>query len=652
MEYKNLSFCLLISLFVFVSQASGDGTYTDLDDSTHTVVTEGGTITLNNTQNANFTGSFTGSPTKIIVNAAGYTQGLYSCGMNSTGTPQTGILTGFFSTIPASLTTSVTIESGTLDFTSEHRASGGTNLYYGLAFTVADGATLQYNTKSNGQEISTVEIQKGGTLKFNTNTQIGKIFSGVISGAGDVYFNGTSPLDSNNSYPIDLYPNNTYTGDTYIWGGNKDATGNTLIAFARARGNVEGNYFGTTGTIILDYGAISNTSAGSPTISNNIEVRDYGILRAGNGNSLTFKGNISGTGKLYIARDNGTVYLGGNNVDHTGGVEIGTSPLNFSSKYGSTVKITHANALGSGPVNFNYSPGDDTSLSPTTLDLEGYDVTIGGLSSLKYGTTDEYVTKVYFYDSVGGGNVTIKSSVAAGQEAIYAGYFTDPNGNHPVASITITGEGTQTFANTIPENTKLIVDGGTVKLSSEIATETVVGNMHSKITVKSGGVLTTDYDLTYPLIEGGSATDYIDIAGGDFSDNGTLRIDIYNLDEFSRFDLTAPIADTDYNSDLGFVSTNLLTEGGFTPTAGDFFNLSYNVSQFNSFTTDVNLEMWLSVKDRALWDLNWYATNVGYGTNTLVLEYVGILTPEPSTWGMLLLGILGMMYFRKKRVQK
>lgn len=592
-----------MTLVFLAPLAWGDIDLYDLSGSAD--VTDPGTITLHNTVNAYFEGNFTGSPTKLVIDAGDYTQGL-----TGTGIPND---------------TAVEVQTGTLDFDSNVDGS------YGLNFTVASGAAIQYKLSSTGDETSNITIEAGSKVEFSTVINQ-KPFTGSLSGAGDIYVKGTAA-----QLAIDFQSDNsTYSGNFYIWGEAVEG-GKDKLAVVRAKGVGEKSYFGT-GTIYLEKGVISNTNYGSPTITNNIVVTDYGILRAGNNKkTLTFNGNITGSGKIYIARDNGTVILGGENT-YSGGTEIGTSPADYSGIYGSTIKIAHPNALGTGPVNFNY----EYATLPTTLDIDGYNVTIGGLSSLAYGTTDTYLSNVYFYDSKGDGVVTISSTVAAGKEAIYAGKFTDPDGLYPIQHIQISGAGTQTFANTIPEATVITIDGGTVKLTS-IQDRGIVGNLNSKVVVKNGGTLLTDYSLEYDS----NNKDYIDIAGGNFSDGGTLQVDIASLTSFSRFDLTGEITETDYTPGIGFVRPNLIED--FVPTVGDTFALSYNVSQYQTSVEDVDLEYWLGAGDRAAWNLHWYVSHPLYGSPTLVLEFQGYPIPEPSTWVLLLSGIVVILHFRRKR---
>lgn len=498
-------------------------------------------------------------------------------------------------------------------------------------------------------------------------------FSGTISGTGYVSIHNDT-ADAERTFEM-MGKNNTYEGGTLITGRvnsnglTPSGTASTTVrvyqsdevseVYATADGKGTSQYYKTkslgTGTITLRDAVISNGDQQCVTLTNELYIPTghWGVIRPGSANSGTsvkyfdIAGKITGGGAVYISQDSGTALIRNANNDYSGGTFIGNSPSNLGTdKFPATIEIGADNCLGTGPVTLNHPKA--------VLDLNGFQLAIGGLSSEKYSKPNEhsgtYLTDVYLFDGATDKDATL--TVSGGSEYVYAGKFTDKDGNNALKNMVKTGDGTQTFVSALNAGLHLTVDGGTIKLSQKecvnSAGETVVskGGILQVPRVRNGSI-TTDYTLTYT--EGD--TDYLEINGGDYTveglSSGTLRVDIGSRTEHSRFNL---LQKPTYTEGIGFVDVNLL---GYQPNADDYFILSYDTSDngraFASDTVTTPLEDWLLEADRANWDLTWYYNDVTYGTS-LVLEYRGRAVipevPEPTSITLLFLG-MGVLLLRR-----
>ena len=211
------------------------------------------------------------------------------------------------------------ILSGTLTFTGDTSGLGG---------NIVDSSSLVFVQASNSS------------------------YSGVISGTGQV------TLDSGGVFT--LFGANTYTGDTYIYGGSLQAGGPGV--FSSASAVITENYPGAA----LDLNGFDQTIAslaGGGTVGGNVTLGS-GTLTLGGNNTITlFSGGISGAGGLNKV-GSGIFTLGG--VDNT--------------YFG--VTSVHQGVFRAAIMNA-FSPNSAVVLDNVAgvlLDLNSFDQTIGSLA--------------------------------------------------------------------------------------------------------------------------------------------------------------------------------------------------------------------------------------------------------------------------------
>jgi autotransporter-associated beta strand protein len=350
----------------------------------------------------------------------------------------------------------VSVQAGTVAGLNVNSLGIATN------YNVASGATLDIN--GHDQSIQTLTgsgtVTNGGTnspatLTVGTNNTIDTtsfVFSGVIQdGAGS----STTALTVGGTRPMILTGSNTYTGGTTISGGTLQL----------------GNG-GTTGSIVGN-------------------VTDNGTLAFNRSDDVTFAGAISGSGGL-TQIGAGTLTLTGANTN------TGTTTVS-----GGGVKAGAANVFSAGSAHVLFS----------TLDLNGFDQTIGSLTSVS-----------------GAGIVTNNGASAA---------ILTTNGNNTDTS----------FTGVIQDGTAAV---GLVK--SGTGTLTLVGaNTYTGGTTISGGTLQVAQGTSGGSSSVGSGTVTLD--GGTFQTDGSSDLSFTN-----NFKINATGGTLDSNG-VGLTLSGTISDG-------------------------------------------------------------------------------------------
>jgi autotransporter-associated beta strand protein len=221
---------------------------------------------------------------------------------------------------------------------------------------------------------SDIQLQNR-TLQFslgtNVNATIGSgsvTFTGVISGSGPGTA-GSFALIHEGGY-LNLWGNNTFTGDIRIFNGNRVFLGigsdsafgqptNAIVSDSTFSGGFRADNgartipnpmtFTTTGAILTYTGVNDMNWTGTMTIGT--AARTFDVISAG---ITTFSGNVIGTTGSIIKNGGGTMVLSGNST-YTGGTTVNAGTLLVNNTAGSgtgtgTVTVTGATLGGTGSI--------------------------------------------------------------------------------------------------------------------------------------------------------------------------------------------------------------------------------------------------------------------------------------------------------------
>lgn len=293
--------------------------------------------------------------------------------------------------------------------------------------------------------------QGAGTLTIGAGGSTGTLTAGgadntagelIITGTGGtttvnsrITNNGTGvvTLTKAGASSLTLTGANTYTGGTYVSGGtvtvtNASAFGTGDVYFLpTARLTLGGvgalvyanNFYFQSGDLFASH------DLGGKTISGTVTLAATNVTFAG-ANGGTISGKVTGDYSLGVG--NGTLRLTNTSNDFAGGLIIGSNGNSNSP----TVQLGASEVIsnGAGKGNVTLSGGATTGVS--TLDLNGYNETINGLSSASV-TARTVVTNT-------AGTLSTLTLGDNDQSAVYAGVVTSN------LAITKIGEGVQTFS--------------------------------------------------------------------------------------------------------------------------------------------------------------------------------------------------------------
>jgi autotransporter-associated beta strand protein len=183
-----------------------------------------------------------------------------------------------------------------------------------------DNTTINYFRA--GQNHNNAIVLKAGTVEITAEPGVSIVQHGVISDEGNNF-----GLNITTDTVYALAGANTYTGVTTINGG-----GQLFLGFGTTTGSVAGDIALTDGSL--------------------------GLFRTDG--ALNVTGNITGGGQITSEFTFGSATLSGNNT-FSGGIFL----------FGGTLRAGSSTAFGSGLIG---------GLSGTTLDLNGFDVSVGGLT--------------------------------------------------------------------------------------------------------------------------------------------------------------------------------------------------------------------------------------------------------------------------------
>ena len=423
--------------------------------------------------------------------------------------------TGGTYTIGAGTTTSLNTFATTSTTATTFTIGTGQTLNFGvngglLLSSAASGAVTFGSTASAGT------ITAGGTTANTPGTLNIVSFNGAVNINPVIADNGTGATTlvwsnaGSTTNSLTLNGANTYSGGTYIDSG-RVVLGASSTAGATAGTTASGPL--GTGTVYIMPGADLNVS--SKTLTNNLVISGLGnsettgngnyagALRFGSGDVIsgtvtlagdsgvvsqgtggTISGNISGAFNFDFASTNGasgaTLTLSGNNSGLTGnltlngpvaGVTINpVSPVTV--KFGSTTAGVGGNVVLNGT-----NPGSTS----TTLDLNGFSNSVGGLISVGSNSPRTTVTN-------SGTSATLTLGIN-NASASYGGVITD-GGTGKTLSIVQAGTGVQVFTGANTYNGTTTVNAGTLLYNGSL-TPTVTGGSAVTVGAATPGTLAT-----------------------------------------------------------------------------------------------------------------------------------------------------------------
>jgi|GEM_PF-1346569 len=477
----------------------------------------------------------------------------------------------------------------------------------------------------------------GGRVDVRSGTTI--VIPGAVTGPGRLTKSDTGilTLDSTSS---------TYTGGTSILRGTLRIEGD------RSLGAVPGSF--DADNIILDGGAILKNDNGSITLDANRGVTlqgGGGRVDVRSGTTVTIPGIITGSGGLTKA-DNGTLMLSGNNT-YTGGTMVNQGTLILGNKNGfGTGTVTLAGGVNFRTSGFEgngaYSPGNQHGALPNDFVLSGGMVNV----NVSFGAKDIWINTPV--SGSGGFNVTGSNQrnpglMLSGPKTFSGGVVLGSGGRVTIDNVASLGTGTLRAENGslrmaadlqagVPNNVVIaqgadfnvrVDNGRTARLSGVISDEGTGGNLvktdtgtlqlagkntYRGNTTVDTGVLTLvdDAELLFDIGPSGQ--------NNQIDGSGTL-----NLDGDFVFDLT------DASSMIGDLWQIVDTGDGLDVNYGDTFS----VINFTEEGTD-------------RWTL--FAGDLKYQYDEMTGALSVVPIPEPSTFILAALGLLGLGWFRRKRL--
>lgn len=481
---------------------------------------------------------------------------------------------------------------------------------------------------------------------------------------------GTAPTSGNN-YSTGAYTLN-WSGDTAVFAGNALTVANGGYL------NLRSGSANSTSTATFNNGGL-NLAGGTLyhwTSANNITFGLAGLMNVTSQSAIKFgttntshfniQSAITGSGLLGIqawqAGAGSTVTVGGNNSNFSGGFNMGqwTDQATMSNV---TLKVNHANALGTGILTMTYGTVDLNNFNPVVSALNGSNASGNFVQNNATGTSI----------------LTVGDS--QNRNSSYAGVLKD-GGTGKVLALTKAGSGTLTLSGTNTYSGATNINQGTLAVTGSGAI-----NSTSSVTVAAGARL--NYNSSVALSKGvtlnGSGADNRAVLGGSGPIGVAITLDnvgdvlspgnspgtqeytvgqVWNsfsydweVNDFS--DVTGLTAGSDFDQ-IAITGALSLTGGAgsyilnvLSLTSGNVSGEAPNFSEINRSWNIITATGGITGFNAANWTINTSGfANPEQGTwslvqdgNNLQLVYV----PEPSTF--LLLGLAGLVPLLRRRRQ-
>lgn len=652
------------------------------------IATGTGTLTKNGTGTATLSGGAANSFTGAVTLNSGTLVLAKTAGVNAFGATAVAVGDGSGSVDILRLGASNQIlDTAALTFRGSG-ATAGTFQLNGFNETVATLSSF-----SAGAGI--IENEGGGTSTLTLNSTSNQSFSGIIRDGDGVGVDGTLALVKNGSGTLTLSGANSYSGLTTV------SAGVLQVQNATALGAGDGT--AATGTTVANGARVE--------ISGGITVANEAITIIGNGGTPDSGGALRSTGiatstwagPVIIgaspgaspstlaprvgARDAGTLVLSGTISDGGNGWDLAIrNDANTGSKvvisggsnsYRDTYVVVGNLLLDAGndrlPTSGTVTLGNSSDVAFATLNLNGWNQRIGGLSSLGTSVMARTVTNTGATFST----LTLDTAANANFGGILAGDL----------SVVKAGTATQTLSGSASYTGKTHVQAGTLALSGSAINLTsspwidISAGGTLSVSGMTGGLLTYAPSTGSAIISGsGNITGSLSVGGVTFLSPGTtsnaadsatagdgvgvlaisnnLTINPANVRNVLRFDILDGLR-ADKVTIGGNLTLNsnsymqVVFDPGFTPSLGQSWVLLDWVGSIstNGFTTGENFRNGLNEPgnegnlDLPFLDndLYWQISSLGTGGALSIT-----IVPEPGRVTLVLGGCL-LLFVRRRR---
>ena len=570
------------------------------------------------------------------------------------------------------LTNGVTLSGAstalTLDGTVSLNATAGTL----TTLNVNSGTTTLNALKNNVKQISTINVANGAELTFTVQNGLGSnkfvpsivLNGGTLKSGFDGYAN-LGPVTLNGGEITDD-PAKRTTSDYQNYGS---------LLFSSAI-NVTDDASITAGKIMIRHPGSSDGGAGKFTVADGKTLTVSSEIRLSDSNNVASSLEKLGPGNMVLTKDakltgaqNGSkVKVTAGKLTVTQGANLGTVPIELS---GTTLELSNT---GSGASNFTFgstvsgtgtishkSTINNTASYPTiTGNLSGFDGTLalnGTSVVLQSGQTMSnvvitnpnelcpvnsqsvaLVTGTSGSIRPGGATASVATLVVGRDAPDEVGAFGGRIWNHSNGKTqAITKTGTNKWI--LNRNGDLeytgatLVDGGTLQIGDATHATKLAGSV---VTVADGGTLVNfgTISKSVTIEDGGTYIGMKDSTapgGITFDDGSTLG---FNLDSWGITVNTLDLTGSTFGDTTVYVSSEADPSTIYGKTY-DLFETS-NANILDKLTIASNLP-------GVLW-------NVTYANDLVTLSAVDSgAVPEPATWLLLVMGLGGLLWFRRKK---
>ena len=568
-------------------------------------------LTLNNTANSTYSGVISGATAVTTTGTAGSV--LTLSGANT-------------------FTGGMTISTGTVSV-----ATGSASLGAG-DFVLNSGATLQI---TGGDTVETLTIAGAATLNgiFDLSSYLttwdtaqtytlftagsianttGLTLSGVDTGWGWTTSDGNNSIILKYSaVPLDW----TWTGETgpfntaSNWAINQAPTTSSDVTIAKATGVAQITENAEVNSVTL--GSASNLSF---TAGKTLTAQSMTMTDATNALNLT-GGNLTLTNAPAFNIDNS---------DTTNASTVTLSTGNFANVISGNTNLTKTGADDL-TISAAQAYTGATTVSAGTLVLGVADAiktsaSVTNNAAITFGTFDQTLNNLTGSGAITGAdgvNLELCCNTAAVEGVKFTGTINAAN-----ATITKTGAGRMKLYNADSSAADKSLTAGTLAVNS--GRLDIQGWLNGSLTVQSGAVFSPGNSIGTTHVTGDYVTE----------GNGTLLFELGGSGSFAFDQLTVDGA-ANLNSD----SIIQLAFSGVSPTESSTYDLFTATGITYGQTYD-----WEGILRSAGMSLeNWSLTGTATAITLAYTKGVAVPVPEPSAWALLILGALGLTYFRRKR---